>query len=410
MNAEGTETHALNVLVVSAFPPSRTSGGRVRLRALVRGLASRHAVTVLSFRSPHEGGIPADDVSGVEIQTVPNERLGLSGGAKRRLQARSVFSRHSFERLAHDGGRQFQTALDRVLAHERFDVVHVEGSAMAHLDFPKGLPVVLDEQNIEYDVLQRSAAVTPSFPRKVYNRLNALKVRIEEERSWRAVRACAVPSPRDEVFVRRAAPRTLAGVVPNGVDLEFFTPTEAPPERGTILFFGEIGYYPNTDALGFFLDEVWPSVRRAHPSARLVIVGPSVPPQIARRASADVTIVGAVPDVRPYLGRAEVVIVPLRIGGGTRLKILEALAMRKAVVSTSLGAEGLDVAHERDILIADGAESFATAVGRVLDDPRLGQRLGDAGRSLIEERYGWDVSVRSLERLYRSAIAAGARA
>jgi glycosyltransferase involved in cell wall biosynthesis len=197
-------------------------------------------------------------------------------------------------------------------------------------------------------------------------------------------------------------------VVPNGVDLEFFTPSGLPVERGTVLFFGQIGYYPNTDALEFFLNDVWPLVRRSHSTARLVIVGPSVPPEIQRWAGDGITITGAVPDVRPYLERAEAVIVPLRIGGGTRLKILEALAMRKAVVSTALGAEGLDVTHGRDILLADDATSFAAEVGRVLDDAELGRTLGDAGRQLVSERYGWDVSVRSLERLYRSAIA-GAR-
>jgi glycosyltransferase involved in cell wall biosynthesis len=378
----------LKVLVVSAFLPSRTSGGRVRLRALVRGLARTHSVTLLSFLAPGEERAEADEARLSEIHTVPNERIGLSGPAKRRLQARSFFSRHSYERLTYDG-RAFQQALDDLLAHSRFDVVHVEGSAMAHLAYPAGLPVVLDEQNIEYDVLRRAASVTRSFPRKVYNRLNALKIRIEEERSWRSVDACAVPSARDESFVRRVAPRTLAGVVPNGVDLEFFTPVGMPVERGTVLFFGQLGYYPNTDALGFFLNESWPLLRRTHPSARLVIVGPSVPPEIQRWAGDDITITGAVPDVRPHLERAEVIIVPLRIGGGTRLKILEALAMERPVVSTALGAEGLDVTHGRDILVADSAASFAAEVGRVLD----------------EERYGWDVSVRSLERLYRSAIA-----
>jgi len=113
--------------------------------------------------------------------------------------------------------------------------------------------------------------------------------------------------------------------------------------------------------------------------------------------------------VRAHVARAEAVIVPLRIGGGTRLKILEALAMRKAVVSTPLGAEGLDVTDGRDILLARDAPSFAAQLGRALDDASLRERLGDAGRCLVEERYGWDVSVRSLERLYRSAIA-GARA
>jgi glycosyltransferase involved in cell wall biosynthesis len=397
----------LRVLAVSSFLPSRTSGGRVRLRALLRGLARSHSVSLLSFRSPTEGEHPAPEDIGAEydVQTVPNERIGISGGSKRVLQLRSLLSTRTFERLTYDGSA-FQAAIDRKLAESSFDVVHIEGIQVAHFAFPHHIPVVLDEQNIEYDVLRRAASVTRSLPRKLFTRLNAEKLRVEEQRAWRTVDACAVPSPRDEAIVREAVPHVLTTVVPNGVDLEFFAPAGRPVRPRTILFFGQLGYYPNTDALEYFLQESWPAIKRSVASPRLVVVGPSAPPRIQRWASDEVEITGTVPDVRPYLEEAAVVIVPLRIGGGTRLKILEAMAMRKAIVSTTLGAEGLAVTDGEDILLGDTADAFAAQVKRVLDDGELGARLGGAGRRLVEDRYGWATSVRSLEALYRSAIAA----
>jgi len=395
----------LRVLVVSSFLPSRTSGGRVRLRALIRGLARSNTVSLLSFRAPSEHEDDLDTGAEYDVRTVPNERIGISGRSKRVLQLRSLLSTKTFERLTFDG-EAFQAAIDRAVAEDSFDVVHVEGIQVAHFTFPRHIPVVLDEQNVEYDVLRRAASVTRSLPRKLFTRLNAEKLRLEEQRAWRGVDACAVPSPRDEAIVRAAVPHALTAVVPNGVDLEFFAPAGRPIRPRTILFFGQIGYYPNTDALEFFLQEIWPAVKRAVPASKLVVVGPSAPPQIQRWAGDDVEITGAVPDVRPYLEEAAVVIVPLRIGGGTRLKILEAMAMRKAIVSTTLGAEGLAVTDGEDILLGDTADAFAAQVRRLLDDDTLGAKLGAAGRRLVEERYGWATSVRSLEALYRSAIAA----
>src|SRR5207244_3313106 len=205
----------------------------------------------------------------------------------------------------------------------------------------------------------------------------------EEERAWRAVAACALTSSRDEDFVRRVLPGARTAVVPNAVDLQRFAPTSDGADRGSLLFFGEIGYYPNTDALLFFLRDVLPRLRGSHPSMRLVIVGPSVPKAIQRYASADVIITGAVADVRPYLEAARAVIVPLRVGGGTRLKILEAMAMAKPVISTRLGAEGLGVTGGRDILLADDPASFADEVRRVLDDTDLAAQLGSAARHTL---------------------------
>jgi len=390
----------MRILVLSAFLPSRESGGRVRLRALMRGLAFRHSVSLASFAPADVAPAIVSEVrdSYDDVVVVPSTHLATRL-RKRILQLRSLASSRSYERLACERA-QMQAAIDGLLGRSRFDLVHIEGCQMAHYDLHGSAPVVLDEQNVEYDVLRRVVAVTPSLPRRIYNELDGRKLRREEEASWRAASAVAMTSERDAQFVRAAAPRTRTAVVPNGVDAGAFVPGTRATVRGTLLFFGEMGYYPNTDAMLFFATQVLPLVRRANPSARLVIVGPSAPPAVRALASDSVEVVGAVTDVRPYLATAHAVVVPLRVGGGTRLKILESLAMGKPVVTTSLGAEGLAVAHERELLVADGPAALANAVSRVLDDDALGERLAVAGRCLIEREYDWPSSVRALEELY----------
>ena len=394
----------MRILVLSAFLPSRESGGRVRLRALMRGLAERHSVSLVSFAPSGADPATVAEVRRTydDVVVIPSEHVATRA-RKRLLQVRSLASARSFERHMCDRP-ELQRALDDVLARGTFDVVHVEGCAMAHYDLRDAAPVVLDEQNVEYDVLRRVVSVTPSVPRRIYNELDQRKLRREEEGSWRSADAVAMTSERDAAFVRAAAPRSRVAVVPNGVDARAFAPAETATEPGTLLFFGEMGYYPNTDAMLFFLKEVLPLVRRAHPSARMVVVGPSAPAEVRALASPSVIVTGAVADVRPYLASAHAVVVPLRVGGGTRLKILESLAMGKPVVSTSLGAEGLDVADGRELLVADGARPFADAVTRVLDDDILANALASAGRRLVEREYDWSASVRRLEELYSGAV------
>jgi glycosyltransferase involved in cell wall biosynthesis len=169
-----------------------------------------------------------------------------------------------------------------------------------------------------------------------------------------------------------------------------------------VLFFGALDYYPNHDAVLHLLRSAWPPIAARHPDARLVIVGQKPPPEILAFRGPRVEVTGRVDDVRPHLAAAAVTIAPLRVGGGTRFKILEAMAMGRPVVSTTLGAEGIEAAPGRHLLIADDDASFAAAVGRVLDDAPLADELGRAGRALVEERYSWDAAARSMEALYRS--------
>ncbi len=192
------------------------------------------------------------------------------------------------------------------------------------------------------------------------------------------------------------------------MNIEYFKPrpTNPPSDGCTVMFFGALNYFPNQDGLLYFLREVWSLIEKSNPKARLKIVGQHPTPEILAHQGPRVEVAGKVDDLRPHLASAAVSIAPLRIGGGTRFKILEAMAMAKPVVSTSLGAEGIDAEPGRHLLLGDDAASFAAAVSRVLGDPQLGSRLGREGRALVEERYSWASAAQTLEGLYREALAA----
>jgi glycosyltransferase involved in cell wall biosynthesis len=401
------------VLFVTPYLPSPPGfGGQRRLEGLISGVAASHEVSVLSLVDAGEDQTEARAATGRycrRVVTVPS-RLRAAGRAyKRALQLGSLLSPWSYERIVHRG-RALEIALDRLLAEAPFDVVHFEFPHMAAYRSKLGeagrsrAAFLLDEHNIEYDVVRQTASAGPSWARRLYSAVDWRKVRAEELRAWTQLDGCTVTSARDQERLLSDAPQTRTAVVPNGVDLDLFRPSAAPPEAATLLFFGAIDYHPNTEGLLFFLDEVMPRLRARAPGVRLRIVGRRPPDVICRRRGPDVEVTGAVADVRPYLERAAVVIVPVRIGGGTRLKILEAMAMGKAVVSTSLGAEGLDALPERDLCLADDAESFAAQIQRLLDEPERARRLGAAARRLVEARYGWAASVARLTAFYDEVL------
>jgi glycosyltransferase involved in cell wall biosynthesis len=192
------------------------------------------------------------------------------------------------------------------------------------------------------------------------------------------------------------------------VDTEHLQPDSSPVDPEALLFVGSLNYRPNADGVAWFVEEVLPRVRRARPGAVLTIVGRGTPALLRRLAAPGVIVAGAVDDVLPYLRRASVVVAPLRVGGGTRLKVLEGLSMAKPVVSTTLGAEGLDVADGEHLLLADEPAEMAGSILRLLADPALGRRLGDAGRALAVERYGWAGAAARLEAFHAEVASARA--
>jgi glycosyltransferase involved in cell wall biosynthesis len=263
---------------------------------------------------------------------------------------------------------------------------------------------VLDEHNIEYDLVRRSAEAPCSLPRKLYNEVNWRKLRTEERLAWGRVDGVVLTSARDEATLLADEPSTRTAVVPNAVDLQAFAPSATVCEKATLLFLGAVNYYPNTDGILYFLNQVFPRVLARRPDVKLRIVGMNPPESILARRSESVEVTGFVDDPRPLLDQASAVIVPLRIGGGTRFKIVEAMAKGKAIVSTRIGAEGLEVEHERHLLLADSAEDFALQIERVLESPALADRLGQAARQLAQTRYGWDAAVDKLEAFYATVL------
>jgi glycosyltransferase involved in cell wall biosynthesis len=419
-DSQGTRS-GLSVLFVTPFLPSPpTFGAQRRLHELISGVAASNDTSVLSLVDPSEDqekGIAATEEYCRRVVTVSNPAYHTGHGRKRLQQLASLGSPHSYEWRGHSEG-PFGAALEQMLAH-RYDVIHFELAPMAGYAAACSLghrtrPILcLDEHNIEYDIVRRTAGVEAGTLRRAYSAIEWRKVRREERHAWSHLDGCTVTSVRDQELLLSDEPTAHTAVVPNGVDLEFFRPSRQPQQPAaqdpqTLLFFGAIDYYPNTDAMLFFLHDALPQLAARYPGLRLCIVGRRPPESILSHRSATVDVTGVVDDVRPWIERADVVIVPLRIGGGTRLKILEAMAMGKAVVSTTLGAEGLDVVPERDLLIADDAEGLVAQVGRLLDDPSLGRRIGASARHLVASRYSWKAAVSRLSTFYGELLEARA--
>jgi len=372
----------------------------------MRGLAAaNHEVSILSFTTTDQWTQESAEATRSfckKVTTLP-DLDARSLGEKRRQQLRSLLSLNSYEHLQVKGRADFQTQIDAHLAAEDYDVVQVEFANMASYRYAsrgQRPRLVLDEHNIEYDLQRRTAGSAEGKFRKVYNSLNWRKLGREERAAWRRFDGVVLTSVRDAQLLSTVSPGTRTAVVPNGVNVEQFQPAPVAPEADQLLFFGANNYFPNHDALIYFIDEILPLVIQRRPNVKLSIVGPGAHETVLARQSRHVEVVGFVDDVMPHLDRASVVVVPLRIGGGTRLKIVEAMAKSKAIVSTRIGAEGIDVTHDRDALLADSPADFAAQVVRALEDPELSRRLGEQARILAEQRYAWTAVVGQLVRFY----------
>jgi polysaccharide biosynthesis protein PslH len=336
---------------------------------------------------------------------------GRDGLAKRLLQLRSLVSTNSFERLR-VVVPEMQQALDKVLRANRFDIVNLEFTFLGHCDLrqaPQGakLPaLVVDSHNIDYDLARQYTRTGGSLLRRLYAETNWRKLRREELRTYGSADGVYLCSVADRQRLLDDIPAARTMVIPNAADVDFYKPRpEYPqPDGRTIVFFGLMSYMPNIDGATWFIQEIWPRIASANPAARCKIIGGSPSPQLLALAGPRSEFTGFVPDLRPHLAEAAAVIVPLRLGGGTRLKIVEAMAMGKAMVSTTLGAEGIDAVPGRDILIEDQPEAFANAVIRLLAEPDLAARIGSAARQLSEARYAWGAAARALEGFYHQIL------
>lgn len=377
----------MNIVVLSPYIPYPPSfGGSVRIYNLLQQLSEHHDLLLLTYDA--EDGL--GDASGLEgicsevIKVVP-DRPG-----KRLLQVRSLISRRSFQYHIHHRP-EMREALDRALQRHDVDLILVEFSQMACFDFPPDLPVVIDQHNVEFDLIRRMAGRSPVSFRKLYNWIEAVKYKREEVCALRESDLALATSERDANLMRDLVPGLSTAVVTNGVDTEYFRNPGREARPNTLVFVGATHYFPNEDGIHFFMRQIYPLILREIPDLEVYLVGGRPPESIRRYDSENVEVTGFVDDVRPYMHRAAACIVPLRIGGGTRFKVVEAMAAETPVVSTSLGSEGIPLEEGRHALLADTPEDFAEAVLRVLRDGELAESLRREGLEFVRNNFDWSV-------------------
>jgi glycosyltransferase involved in cell wall biosynthesis len=316
---------------------------------------------------------------------------------------RSLVLRRVYTRYVHDSAAVERHLAD-LLRGCRFDLVHVDSMDLSgFLPMFEGIPVVCTHHNVESDLLRRRAALEPGLLRRAYVGLQARLARKDELEWCGRVALNVAVSPVDRDLLASLVPGARCTVVPNGVDTREFRPGQGP--QTGVVFVGGYGWLPNRDSMEYFVSEILPLVKVEGAPVAVTWVGRA--PEAVREEYADkhgVRLTGYVEDIRPFVQRAACYVVPLRVGGGTRLKILDAWAMGKAVVSTSVGCEGLDARDGENILVRDDPAEFAAAVRRVLEDDVLRARLGEEARRTAEEVYEWEVIGQHMTAEYRALL------
>ena len=381
------------------------SGGKIRSYNILRHLARAHEVTLLSYYGgrrdlQYEIDI-ARELPGAE--TVHTAALDGTAFTQSLDYARLVFRSAPFavSKFTHT---EVKRRVGSWIAEKNFDVA-VCDFLSASLNFPEKLatPTVLFQHNVETVLWRRLAATDSSLGRRAAYTIEARKMATYERDALRKFHHVIAVSEHDRQQMLSMDPSCSISVVPTGVDTEKYT--VAPPATAdppTIAFLGSMDWEPNIDAVLYFCREIFPRIRAQVPTAVFQIVGRNPHASVKQLASGAVQVTGTVPSVSEYLRDATVVVVPLRIGGGTRLKIFEAMATGKAVVSTSIGAEGLAVQSGRDLILADDAESFADATVRLLRDAALRSQYEQAAARLAGE-YDWSKIVQQFAAVLQKA-------
>ena len=390
----------MNILFVThrvPYPPDK--GDRIRSYHLIRHLARDHRLhlTCLSWSGEEAAaaGRLRDLCASVEVVDQS------AGRAKWRSLTGLVTGRPLT--VPYFASRDLRRVIGRRCEQSPIDLVLVFSSGMAQFT-PRlpGVPRIIDFADVDSDKWMQYARHV-GFPRSAIYALEGRRLRKYEQEVAARFDSCVVISDAEAELLRSFCPHCPVEVVPNGVDLEYFQRRELSPESLELVFIGVMDYHANVDGMLYFCREIFPLIRRRVPGATVTIVGGRPTPAVRRLARLEgVSVEGYVPDVRPYLGRAAVCVVPLRIARGVQNKILEAMACGLPVVTTGRALEGIRARPGRDLLVADDAESFAGRTVDLLQDAELRIRLGRRARDLVEDRYRWERCLQPLDRIIES--------
>ncbi|MGD0164918.1 MAG: glycosyltransferase family 4 protein [Candidatus Sulfotelmatobacter sp.] len=386
-------------------PPD--TGGKIRSYHILRELARQHSVTFFSFYAAHDGDLHPDLKDMFDrVVCIPLKLPAPKSLAEIRDYGIHLLSSEPYS-ITKYCRPEVRRRLHALLQQEAYDVILCDfmfAAGVIPWDWPA--PKVLFTHNVEATIWRRHYEVATNPIWKAISWWEWRKMEAAERRYLRLADQVLTVSQTDrDAFAAFGEPGKLT-VIPTGVDVDYFRPMPVEETANSLVFTGSMDWLPNEDAILYFVDAILPLIKQQCPEVSLEVVGrsPSRKLQALSEAEKSIRLTGWVDDIRPFVARGSVCIVPLRIGGGTRLKIFEAMAMNKAVVSTSVGAEGLPVRPGENILLADAPQDFADSVVSLLRDPNQRRRLGTAARALVHESYGWPRVAESFARTLHSAV------
>ena len=388
--------------LISKFPWPLTDGAVTRDFNLLREAAKRHEVSLLCFLfrpsdrehfatlRPYCRGITGLDLVRPTWRKLANAALSLV--------TPQPFIIREYWRV------EMASALERSVDTDRIDVIHSHFLHMSqYVGHKRGAAFVHDAHNLEHVLWQRMEATTSNPLKRAFLRSQYGKLVRLQQHVARISEKCVVLSDEDRSEYRRICPQADVTTVPNGADVDYWTPRADPVEPNSILYFGNLSWPPQADAAVYFHQEILPKIRQQIPTATFIVAGQNPPDSVKRLASDHVTVTGFVQDMRDYVAKASVVVMPLRAGAGTKHRVFQALCMKKPVVCTPVAAEGIALTHGQTAMLADDADSFARAIITLLGDPVLCQRLGEQGRQLVLDRYDWRAIYERLDEAFQQA-------
>jgi glycosyltransferase involved in cell wall biosynthesis len=302
-----------------------------------------------------------------------------------------------------------QTALDEMTSERAYDLIHCCVPMFGYYRFPASIPVTSDTHEVKFELLRRTALHDKGILSKAANYWSYRLGKTEEPTLWKRFDALIATTDVDRQLMVAVEPTLRPFVIENGAGDGFFERTGAAPEARTMVFTGLFTHPPNVQAIEYFLDKIFPLILDKAPDARIYVVGKSPPPRLVRRASNQVVVTGFVDDVRPYLERAAVFVIPLLSGGGIRGKALEAMAMGKPIVTTTVGVEGIYLKDRESGLFADTPKLFAESVIELFENPDLSAAIAKRASAIAAERYRWAAKGQDLDKVLRGLVASTRR-
>ena len=391
--------HILQIAPQLPFPPD--SGGRSGIFNFVQYFSRKHTITLLSFVTEKTEGYVNSLTPYCDVVPVRHTKGNSYPAMLRNLASKLPYAIEKYQ------SSDMVEEIRSIAGSGDIDLVHIDHLHMAqYIDaLPDGLPVVLREHNVESVIMRRYSEKMSNPLKRLYAGIQARRLHAYEAVICPRFICCVPVTDVDGKALRDMAPDARIDVISSGVDTEWFDPAaDSPwPDPHRIVTTGDYGWPPTADGLRHLVNEIYPKIRQEIPDVKLSIVGQSPPKSVNATAKENgIDVLGRVDDIRPEILRSSVFVVPTRIGSGIRLKILEAMAMRRPVVSTSVGCEGIDAVPEVDILVADDPEMFAASVVQLLRDQARAADIADSAAALIQRRYAWSILTTQFDRLYRS--------